>query len=96
MLATPGTEPVAETQKLRLVNRRQEHDHRHLDDLVLDGRDAERPFFTVGLRDVDPTRRQRSIRSPVQAAMEVTEPRLKIPQVVRPRLVIDARSGILS
>jgi hypothetical protein len=37
------SEPVAEPQELRLIDRRQDCHHRRLDDLVLQGSDAERP-----------------------------------------------------
>ena len=91
----PRSEPVAEAQELRLVDRRQDHDHRHLDDLVLDGDNAERPFSAVGLRDHHPPRRQRPIRSPMQARVQVAEPRLPLLLVVRPRLLVDARGRVL-
>jgi hypothetical protein len=42
VLAAPWTEAIAEAQKLRLVDRRQDRDQGGLDDLVLQSRDAER------------------------------------------------------
>ena len=71
VLAAPGSEPVAEAQELRLVDRRQDHDHRRLDNLVLDGGDAERPLPAIRLRNIRPARWQRSIRSCVDAPVEV-------------------------
>ena len=58
VLAAPGSEPIAEPQKLRLVDRREDRNHRCLDDLVLQGGDAERPLFAIRLRYVLPTRWQ--------------------------------------
>src|SRR5437667_12525139 len=55
VLAPPRTEPVAEAQELRFVDWREDHDHRRLDDLVLDRGDAERPLLAVRLRNVGPT-----------------------------------------
>jgi hypothetical protein len=63
VLAAPGSEPIAEPQKLRLVDRREDRNHRGLDDLVFQGRDAERPLFTIRLGYVPSTRWQSSIRS---------------------------------
>jgi hypothetical protein len=40
MLDAPRPEPVAEPQELRLVNRRQDRNHRRLDDLVFQSSDA--------------------------------------------------------
>ena len=73
VLAAPRSEPIAEAQELRLVDRRQGHDHRRLYDFILDGGDAERPLLAVRLRDIHPPRRQRSIRSRMDAPMEIEE-----------------------
>ena len=55
MRPTPGPEPVAEPQELRLVNRRQDYlRHSLLDDFVLYGRDAERSCAAIRLRNVHP------------------------------------------
>src|SRR5262249_20742331 len=63
VLAASGSEPIAEPQKLRLVDRREDRNHRSLDDLVFQGRDAERPLFTIRLGYVPSTRWQCSVRS---------------------------------
>ena len=63
VLAAPWSEPVAEPQKLRLIDRREDRNHRSLDDLVFQGRDAERPLFAIRLGYVFATRWQCSIRS---------------------------------
>ena len=52
MLVTPGPEPVTEAQKLRFINRRQDCNHRRLDDLVFQSGDAERPLSAIRLRNV--------------------------------------------
>src|SRR6267154_5540600 len=71
MLVALRSETVAEAQELRLIDRRQNCHHRSLDNLVLYGSDAERPLSAVRLRYVLPARRQRSIRSCVDASMQV-------------------------
>ena len=38
IVPAPGSEPIAEPQKLRLVDRREDRNHRSLDDLVFQGR----------------------------------------------------------
>ena len=38
VLAAPGSEPITEPQKLRLIDRREDRNHRSLDDLVFQGR----------------------------------------------------------
>jgi site-specific DNA recombinase len=73
VLATPGTEPIAETQKLRLIDRRQNHDHRSLDDLVFHRCDAERPLLPIRLRNICPAGGKRSIGSGVEPSVEDQE-----------------------
>ncbi len=73
VLAASGSEPIAEAQELRLIDRRQDHDHRRLDDLILQGCDAERPLPAIRLRNVCPTRWQRPIRACVKPPMQVGE-----------------------
>jgi hypothetical protein len=54
VLTTPGPEPVAEAEELRLIDRGEDGHHRGLDDLVLQRRDAERPLSAVRLGYVPP------------------------------------------
>ena len=59
----PRPESIAESEKLRLVYRRQDHVHnRLLDYLVLHCRDPERSCPTVRLGDVHPPNRRRPVR----------------------------------
>ena len=78
MLASPRTEPVAEAQELRLVDRRQDRDHSALDNFVLQSGDAERPLPAIGLRDEPSPRGKRSIRSSKDPLVEVSEVVLEI------------------
>src|SRR5437870_43019 len=92
MLATPGPEPVAEPQELRLVDRREERHHRCLDDLVLDGG---RPLFAVRLRYVPPTRGQCPIGAPMDARVQISEVSVKVCRVALPCHAVDTWSGAL-
>src|SRR5437763_5698544 len=91
MLATSGPEPVAEPQEFRLVDRRKERHHRCLDDLVLDGGDAERPLFAVRLRYVPPARGQCPIGAPMDARVQISEVSVKVCPVALPCHAVDTQ-----
>ena len=65
-------------------------DHRALDELVLQRRDAERTLPSVGLGDVYPPRRLRSIRSPMQSCVKLPEVILEPHTVLHPGDSIDS------
>jgi hypothetical protein len=90
MLVALRPEPVAEAQELRLIDRRQDCHHRCLDDLVLYCGDAERPLSAIRLRNIGPARWQRSIRSRLDARVEVREVLLETFHVFGPRHLVDA------
>ena len=93
---TPGPEPVAEPQELRLVDRRQDYlRHDLLDDLVLDGRDAERSCTAIRLRDVHPSRWRRPVRSRMHAVVQVGQAAFQFLPVHPPRHAIRARRRVL-
>jgi len=56
MLTALRSEPVAEPQELRLVDRRQDRNHRRLDDLIFQCSDAERPLSAICLWNISPAR----------------------------------------
>jgi hypothetical protein len=93
VLATSGSEPVAEPLELRLVDRRQKHHHRCLDDLVLQGSDAERPLSAIRLGNVSAAGWQRSVCACMNAGVEVHEVGLEVLRKAIPCQVIDAWSG---
>jgi hypothetical protein len=93
MLVALRSETVAEAQELRLIDRRQDCHHRRLDDLVLYGSDAERPLSAIRLRNIGPARWQRSIRSRLDATVEVREVLLEAFRVSGPRHLVDTRRG---
>ena len=73
VLAAPRSEPVREAEEVRLVDGVQHLDRGPLDDLVFQRGHAERSLPPVGLRDVHPTNRLRSVRSSLQPFGEVLE-----------------------
>ena len=74
MRSAPRSEPVAEPEELRLVDRHQNRvRHRLLDDLVFQRSDAERSFPAVRLGYLHPPDRRRTIRSPVYAGVKVDQ-----------------------
>ena len=77
VLTTLRSEPVAEPQELRLVDRRQDRNHRRLDDLIFQCSNADRPLSAICLWNISPARWQRSIRSRLDARVEVREILLK-------------------
>src|SRR4029077_14731878 len=70
-------------------------DRRALDDLVFQSRYSERPLPPIGLGDVHPTHRFRSVRSSLQSMGEILEVVLEGLAVVPPRLTVHARRRFL-
>ena len=68
MLAASGSEAVGEAEEVGFVDGVQHVDRGPLDDLVFQHGHAERPLPPVGLRDVHPPNRLRSVRTPLSAA----------------------------
>src|SRR5437763_13707982 len=66
MLASPRSEPVRKTEKIRFVDGVQHLDRGTLDDLVFQRRHSERSLPPVGARYIHPTHRLPSVRSPLQ------------------------------
>ena len=97
MRPAPRSEPVAEPEKFRLVNRRQDNIHyRLLDDLVFQGDNAERSCPAVRFGYFDPSRRQRPIRSGMYAFVQVEQSLFQSVFVLPPHHSIHAsRCGLL-
>src|SRR5712671_1918379 len=92
MLAAPRPEPVREPEEVFLVDRVQHLDHRSLDDLVLQRRDAQRPLPSIRFRNVPPPqacpcegRGQCAVTPPVDTPVQVPEFLLKPRPVLLPR-----------
>jgi len=95
MLASPGPEPVRESEEIRFVDGVQHLSRRTLDNFVFQRRDSERSLPPVGLGDKHSTHRLRSIRSSLQPFGKVLEIPLQFLPVVPPRLPVHAWRGFL-
>src|SRR5208282_1135128 len=95
MLASPWSEPVRETKKIRFVDGVQHLDRRALDDFVFQRRDSERSLPPVGLRDKHSTHRLRSVRSSLQPFGKILEIHFQLLAVVLPRLAVHTRRRFL-
>src|SRR6266849_4530716 len=95
MLASPWSEPVRESEKIRFIDGIQHLDRRALDEFVFQRRNSERSLPPVGLRYIHPTHRFRSVRSSLQPFGKILEIHLQLLAVVPPRLPVHARSRFL-
>ena len=91
MLAAPGPESIGEAQEIDLVDLVEHPHHGLLDDLVLQGRDAQRSLSSVGLRDEDATRRLRPVGALMDPSMEIAEPIFEADVVLLPRDAVNSR-----
>ena len=74
MRTTPGSEPIAEPEELRLEYRHKDGlSHRRLDDLVLQCSDAQRSCSPVRLRYLHPPGRKRPVPSAMNPVMQVEQ-----------------------
>ena len=74
MLAATGPEPIGEAQEIDFVDLVENPHHGVLDDLVLQGRDAQQSLSSVGFRDEDATRRLCPVGTLMDPVMEIAEP----------------------
>src|ERR1700680_1317881 len=95
MLASPGPEPIRESEKIRFVDSVQHLDRRALDDFIFQRRNSERSLPPIGLRDIHSTHRLRSIRSSLQPLGKILEIFSQLLPVVPPRLTIHAWRSFL-
>ena len=89
-------EAVRARQKVRLVNRLQQHQDRPLRHLVFKRRNAERTLRAVRLRDVVASHRRRAVAARLDPVQEAFEIGLKVLFVVGSRHTVDARRAILA
>src|SRR5437016_1762069 len=71
MLASLGPGPIREPQKVHLINLVEDGDHGPLNNLVLQGRDAQRPLPAISFWYVYPSRWLRSISAAVHPAVQI-------------------------
>src|SRR6185437_8000541 len=93
MRAAPGPEPVREPEEVFLVDRVEHLSRRPLHDLVLKGGNRQRTPPAVRLVDMNPPRRQGTVRSPVDTGMQLLKVGLEVALVILPRHPVHARGG---
>src|SRR5437868_5789291 len=71
MLASPSAETIGEPQKILFVNLIEDRHYGLLNDLILQGCDAQGTLPSVGFRNVGSLGRLRSIRPSMDSAMQV-------------------------
>ena len=95
MRPPPRSEPVAETNELRLVDRREQVVHnRLLDELVFQRGDSQRSFAPVRLGYLHPPDRGRSVRSRVHSPVQVVQAPVQPLSVLFPRHPVHARGRV--
>ena len=90
----PRPEPVGETPKILLVDLLQDSHHRLLDNLVVQGGDAQRTLSSISLRDGDPPGGLCSISPAVHSAVEVGKPMVQAGLIRLPGHAILPGSGV--
>ena len=82
MLAAPRSEPIGESHKVFLINLVEDDRHGLLDQLVFQRRHAQRSLPSVGFRDIGSPRWLGSIRSAMDATVQILQP------TFQPRLIL--------
>src|ERR1039458_700053 len=94
MLAAPGPEPIGEPQKILFVNLVEDRHYGLLDDLILQGCDAQGALPSIGFRDVGSLGRLRSVRPLMDSAMQVYQLLIQVRLVLFPRYPIHSGRSI--
>jgi hypothetical protein len=89
------SESIGEAEELLFVYLVQNQRRDPLDELVFQSWDPKRPLPAVWLRDVYPSNRLCSIRSPCEAVAEISEVVFEVLGIALPRGPVDARRGVL-
>ena len=85
MLASPGTEPIGEPQEVLFIDLVEDRNHCVLDDLVLQGCNAQGALSSIRFGDVGSLGRLRPIRSLVYSTMQVLQSFIQVGLVFLPR-----------
>jgi hypothetical protein len=93
MLAAPRTETIGEPHKILFVNLVEDRHHRLLNDLIFQGCDAQGTLPPIGFRNVGSLGRLRSIRAPMDSAMQIRQLLIEVRLVLFPRHPVDSRRG---
>src|SRR5271163_2151271 len=90
MLASPRPETIREPLKILFVNLIEDRHYGLLNDLILQGCDAQGTLPSIGFRNVGSLGRLRSIRSPMDSAMQICQLLIQVRLVPLPRHAIDS------
>src|SRR6266705_2104655 len=93
---TPGLVAIAARQKIHLVYRQQDLRHCHLQQLVLQHRNAQRAQFPVALGDVFASHQPRSICLALQPPLQVCEVAFQVLFILLERHPVHATGCVLS
>ena len=94
MLAAPRPEPIGEPQKILFVNLIEDRHYGLLNDLILQGCDAQGTLPSIGFRNVGSLGRLRSIRPSMDSAMQICQLLIQVRLVLLPRHAIDSGCSI--
>src|SRR5258708_5404084 len=93
MRSSSGSEPIREPEEVLFIDGVEHHDACALDDLVLQGRNRQRPLPPIRLRYVRPAGGLWPVRSSMDPSVQIREPGLELRLVVLPRHAVHARGG---
>jgi hypothetical protein len=84
MLATPRAKAIRESEKVLFIDLIEDRGHGVLDKLIFQGRDSEWALPSIFFLYKHSSRRQRSIRSAMNPAMEINQPIFKSGLILLP------------
>jgi len=90
MLAAPRSEPIGEPQEILFVNLIEDCHYGLLNDLILQGCDAQGTLPSIGFRNVGSLGRLRSIRPSMDSAVQICQLLIQVRLVLLPRHAIDS------
>jgi hypothetical protein len=93
MLAAPRPETIGEPHKILFVNLVEDRPYGLLNDLIFQGCDAQGTLPPIGFRNVGSLGRLRSIRSPMDSAMQIRQLLMEVRLILFPRHAVDSRRG---
>ena len=90
MLAAPRSKPIGEPQEILFVNLIEDCHYGLLNDLILQGCNAQGTLPSIGFRNVGSLGRLRSIRPSMDSAVQICQLLIQVRLVLLPRHAIDS------
>jgi len=94
MLIAPRPEPIGEPHKVRFVYLVEDRHDRVLNDLILQGGNAQGTSPSIGFRDVGSLGRLRSIGPAMDAAMQVRQLLIQVRLILLPSHPVDSGCSV--